>query len=116
MSRHNRRRHRGGHRNSVTYSQHAEEEHFTVGSNATLTWGEPSTHLRAPSRRDDISARHWHNRYIAWKAHEKRRQEERRRWEMEQIRIFGGDENDKDDDGLCTKMLDYFTALDYIDP
>ena len=32
------------------------------------------------------------------------------------MRIFGGDENEKDDDGLCTKMMDYFTGLDYIDP
>ena len=63
-----------------------------------------------------VSARHWHNRYTALQARERRQQEERRKLELEQIRIFGGDENESDDNGLCIKMMDYFSGLDYLDP
>lgn len=116
MSRHNRRRHRGGHNSSMIPGQRPEIEVLNTVSNISLTCAEAPINLRSLSKRDGLSARHWHNRYIAWQAREKRQQEERRKLEAERMRIFGGNENERDDDGLCTKMMDYFTGLDYIDP
>ena len=29
-------------------------------------------------------------------------------------RIFGGESDENDDDDICTKMLDFFNSLDYI--
>lgn len=65
--------------------------------------------------RSSITAKHWHNRYIAWQVRERRQKEERERLKQEQRRIFGGDSQDGDDDGLCTKMMDYFIGLDYLE-
>lgn len=116
MSRHNRRRHRGGHRSFAIPGHCTEVEAVNIASNDTLTWGNAPIRTRSFSKREDLAARHWHNRYIAWQAREKRQAEERRRLEAEQMRIFGGVENEEDGDDLCTKMMDYFTGLDYIKP
>jgi len=63
-----------------------------------------------------LSARHWHNRYLAWQARERKQREERERLKAEQKRIFGGDSQDGDDeDGLCCRMMDFFVAMDYLE-
>lgn len=69
-------------------------------------------HMR--QRRNDISAKHWHNRYLAWQARERKQNEEREQIRAEQKRIFGGDSQDGDDDDLCSRMMDYFDGLDYL--
>ena len=67
-------------------------------------------------RRNDLSARHWHNRYLAWQSRERRQREEREQLKEEQQRIFGGDSQDgDDDDNLCSKMMDFFVAMDYLE-
>lgn len=65
--------------------------------------------------RSPITAKHWHNKYVAWQVRERRQKEERERLKEEQRRIFGDDSQDGVDDGLCTKMMDYFTGLDYLE-
>ena len=81
-----------------------------------------STDIRpsAPSlqtfiRRGDVPAKHWHNRYIAWQNREKRQQEERQKLVEERKRIFGGESDENDEDDICSKMMEYFNGLDYID-
>lgn len=70
--------------------------------------------------RTGLSARHWHNRYMAWQARERRQREEQANLEAEKRRIFGTPDNGHstfsgEDDELCTKMLEYFGGLDFID-
>lgn len=79
-----------------------------------------ATGLSAPplhsfSRREGMCARHWHNRYIAWQAREKRQVEERKKLMEERKRIFGGQSDENDEDDICSKMMDYFNGLKYID-
>ena len=64
--------------------------------------------------RNGVSARHWHNRYIAWQARERKQREEREKLEAEMKRIFGDDDGGAEDDGLRVKMLEYFSGLDFI--
>ena len=67
-------------------------------------------------KRNDLTARHWHNRYIAWQARERRQKEEQERLRQEQRRIFGGDSQDGDEaEGLCPVMMEYFDGLDYLE-
>ena len=116
MSRHNRRRTRG---HKVSHPDHQfQSDNFVLPSLSTLsTDSDPKLSLpRYPRRNNDVSARHWHNRYLAWQARERKQKEERERLEKEQRRIFGGDGLDADDDeGLCGRMMDYFTGLDYLE-
>lgn len=109
MSRHNRRRTRGGHSAPVSYQHDA----FELPSSAAP----PDSRLptaRRP-RRNDLSAKHWHNRYLAWQAKERTQKEEYQKIREERKRIFGGDSNDGEDDALCSNMMDYFTTLDYLE-
>lgn len=116
MSRHNRRRNRGGHKTSSNLSIH--QRSFDADSKPSL---EPpdisriSSHRNSLDRPVGISARHWHNRYQAWQARERRQREESTRLEAEKRRIFGDDDGSGEDDGLCVKMLEYFGGLDFID-
>ena len=72
-----------------------------------------------PHRRgnNDVSARHWHNRYLAWQVREKRQREERERLREEERRIFGGEDGDGGDgDGaLARRMLEFFGGLDFLE-
>lgn len=70
--------------------------------------------LHSFSRCGDISARHWHNRYMAWQNREKRQREERKKLMEERKRIFGGESDENDEDDICSKMMEYFNGLDYI--
>ncbi len=109
MSRHNRRRTRG-----KASHPHLQNDGFELPSLSTET---PNPKLSIPRhpRRNELSARHWHNRFLAWQARERKQREERERLEEEQKWIFGGDSQDgDDDDGLCTKMMEYFVGLDYL--
>lgn len=109
MSRHNRRRTRGGHKASTSYHRDA----FELPSSA-----DPSEshfpNARYPQR-SDLSANLWHNRYHAWQARMKRqKKEEYERLKEERKRIFGGDGTDREDDGLCSRMMCYFVSLKYL--
>lgn len=111
MSRHNRRIHR---------SQKAARprENFEIPThlpNDAIRPRAPTLH--ACVRSGDITAKHWHNRYIAWQNRERRQREERQRLIEDRYRIFGGENDgiDEDEDDLCLKMLDYFNRLDYMD-
>jgi hypothetical protein len=65
---------------------------------------------------NNISARAWHNRYMAWQTRDRRQREEKSTFEAERNRIFGEFEGEgEDEEGLCVKMLDYFGGLDFID-
>ena len=66
-------------------------------------------------RRGDASAQHWHNRFVAWKNRERRQREERQQLMEERKRLFGGESEEGDESGLCSKMLEYFEGLDYIE-
>lgn len=67
------------------------------------------------ARRNDLSAKHWHNRYLAWQVRVRKQKEESERLKEERKRIFGGDGNEAEDDGLCSRMMDYFVRLDYLE-
>jgi len=106
MSRHNRRRTRGGHK-----AHNAPNTNSELPSNFKADFTE--MRLSAPAlqiftRRGDVSAKMWHNRYTAWQTREKRQREERKR-------IFGGESDENDEDDICSKMMEYFNGLDYID-
>ena len=107
MSRHNRRRTRK--------NLNSQTDSFDLPSIPEAS--EPKSlafHLRP--RRTDISARHWHNRYLAWQARERKQKDERERLRQEQRRIFGGDSQDgEDEDALCSNMMEYFGGLDYLE-
>ncbi|MCJ1329523.1 hypothetical protein MMC10_006203 [Thelotrema lepadinum] len=69
------------------------------------------------SHRNGPTARHWHNRYMAWQARERRQREEKASLEAEKKRIFGDvDDGSGEDEILCEKMLEYFVGLDFIEP
>lgn len=51
---------------------------------------------------------------MAWQARARRQSEERERLLAEQRRIFGGESEEDDEDGLCWNMMDYFVKLDFI--
>ena len=70
---------------------------------------------RSNFRRHDLTARHWQNRWVAWQARENRQQEERAKLDSEQRRIFGGENEEGDEFGLCARMLEFFGALDFIE-
>ena len=76
---------------------------------------------RHPRRNNDVSARHWHNRYLAWQGREKKQREERERLREEERRIFGGEEGEWDecdgdgDGGLARRMLEFFGGLDFLE-
>ena len=121
MSRHNRRRTRG-HKASQNEFQSDSNSFalptFSSSSSRPDSNSSSNPKLSTPRhlRRNDVSARHWHNRYLAWQARERKQKEECERLKEEQRRIFGGDSQDADDDdGLCTRMMDYFVGLDYLE-
>ena len=89
----------------------------------------PATPQRAPlTRSNALSARVWHNRYIAWQNRDRKQREEKAKLEAERMRIFGaticgvgiddagndGCTNDEED-GLEEKMLEYFSGLEWLD-
>ena len=113
MSRHNRRRVRLNHGTDQVFLSRTETLISPLRSAQSPQ--EPTRSATRLPRRNTLSARHWHNRYIAWQAREKKQKEEHDRLEAERRRLFGGDSQDGDDaDGLCTKMMDYFVGLDYL--
>ena len=109
MSRHNRRRTRGGHKDSTSCQHDAFERPFSA---------DPSKSRIRDARnaqRSDLSANSWHNRYQARQARESQERKERERLKEERNRMFGGDDNDGgEDDGLCSRMMEYFVRLDYL--
>lgn len=109
MSRHNRRRTRGGH----TPFAPCQYDTFEPPSSVNPSHTQPPTVRHA--RRNDFSAKHWHNRYLAWQARERKEKAESERVKEERKRIFGGDGNEAEDDGLCSRMMDYFVRLDYLE-
>ncbi|KAI4153330.1 MAG: hypothetical protein LQ340_002383 [Diploschistes diacapsis] len=125
MSRHNRRRTRGGHKSSI--STHNASIDFSVPNQPASISGPSPFHQPSlpkakslPSAyRNGASARHWQNRYMAWQARERRQKEEEASGEAEKRRLFGDIEEDNktcEDEELCQRMLEYFVGLDFIDP
>lgn len=118
MSRHNRRRTRGG--NKATYPP--PEPLFTISpTTESLCPTDLRSHMlpfRPPNSRQrssDLTARHWHNRFIAWKARERRQKEEAKKLDEERRRIFGGEGDETEEDGwLCGRMMEVFDGLDYM--
>lgn len=115
MSRHNRRRTRGSHK--AQHSSFLQYESNALPSLCAVdSPNDPKLSVPKHPRRNDLSARHWHNRYLAWQVRERRQREEREKLRAEQKRIFGGDSQDGDDEeGLCVRMMDYFVGLDYLE-
>lgn len=112
MSRHNRRRTRASHK---AFHPGFQSNSFELPFSST---GSPAPKTSNPRhlRSNDLSAKHWHNRYLAWQVRERKQNEERERLKEEQNRIFGGDSQDgEDEDGLCNKMMDFFVAMDYLE-
>ncbi|KAL8943886.1 MAG: hypothetical protein Q9216_000780 [Gyalolechia sp. 2 TL-2023] len=114
MSRHNRRRNRARHRNSVSSSQpnlfelpDPERTDNRPGTTQVL----PIILNQGKAKRNDLSTRH---RYMAWQARERQQKEERERLLIEQQRIFGGEAGEEDDHGLCSNMIDYFVGLEFL--
>ncbi|KAL8810744.1 MAG: hypothetical protein Q9223_000085 [Gallowayella weberi] len=117
MSRHNRRRTRVSHRNAAASSPSGT---FALPDVITKEVYSDSKHLpatvtiRGSTKRNDLTARHWHNRYVAWQTRERRQREERDKLLAEQRRIFGGETGEDDDEGLCSNMMEYFVGLDFL--
>ena len=112
MSRHNRRRTRIGHQNRASAQRHSFELPALFQAEAF------TPKIVAPplqAHRGDLTAKHWQNRYIAWQNREKKQREEQNRLLEARKRIFGGESDEGDDEGLCAKMMEYFNGLDYIE-
>lgn len=117
MSRHNRRRTRTNHEKSDAPVHYAKLESSAVGSIIDYQVSKQPSTLEPPRRRikrNDLSARHWHNRYTAWQTRQRRQQEEYERLLTEKRRIFGGESGEDDENGLCSNMMEYFSGLDFI--
>lgn len=118
MSRHNRRRTRASHRNAADASSpSATFDLPDLGLKGTRSNAKAVSFMgpsRGSTKRNELSARHWHNRYLAWQTRERRQREEREKLLAEQTRIFGGEQGEDDADGLCSNMLEYFVGLDFI--
>lgn len=115
MSRHNRRRTRErSSKNPAHSNQYLSYEVPLPGTTPVGLGCLPSFPPRLAGRRNDLSARHWHNRYVAWQNRERRQREEWERLAAEQQRIFGGEKGEGDEDGLCSNMMEYFVKLDFI--
>jgi len=114
MSRHNRRRTRGGHKDisilQRTFDNSVTEPFASSSEPVTLT--APRV---APGGRSGASALQWHNRYMAWQVRERRQREESATLEAEKLRIFGEEDGTGEDEVLCVRMLEYFGGLDFID-
>ncbi|MCJ1361887.1 hypothetical protein MMC16_000988 [Acarospora aff. strigata] len=106
MSRHNRRRTRGG-------SKFASSLYIRDEFDAQSLVVEKNPPVAPYTRQTELNARHWHNRYTAWQLRDKRQREEKDKLEAEQRRICGGEVGD--DLSLCYRMLEYFVSLDYMD-
>jgi len=130
MSRHNRRRTRGNHKQSFLTQQSHQLESSEQANLAALdpfvfsTYPSascpkaPSRPLWSPfTRGTTLSSRHWHNRYIAWQARNSRDFEEKQNAAADRQRIFGtvDGQEDGDADGLEEKMLHYFRGLEWLD-
>jgi len=106
MSRHNRRRTRGGSKlASCVYTRDEIEAQSLLADKPAVA---PYT------RQIELTTKHWHNRYMTWQLRDKQQREEKASIEAEQRRICGGEAGD--DVGLCYRMMEYFTSLDYINP
>ena len=116
MSKRNRRRTRGGARKSVSMSMMMQPDSFELPGLHDPPDPSSRAAMNPQIRRNDITARHWHNRYIAWQVRERRQKEEQERLKQEQRRIFGGDSQDggEDADSLCSSMMAFFDGLDYL--
>lgn len=51
---------------------------------------------------------------MAWQTRERRQREEQEKLLAEKQRIFGGEPEEGDEDGLCSNMMVYFVGLDFI--
>ena len=115
MSRHNRRRVRG-HKAPRNFFQRDNFELPTLPKPSLPAPDSLAAPLQGDPQRGDLTARHWHNRYIAWQNRDRRQREEQQKLMADRRRIFGGcDTDDADEEGLCAKMMQYFSGLDYIE-
>ena len=108
MSRHNRRRTRVGAK-ACDSSQHAT---FPLPLSVKPSASKDPNARHA--RRGDVFATRRHVPYHLWQAKEKKEKIEWERAKEEWKRIFGGDGDDGEDDGLCWRMMDFFVRLDYL--
>ena len=122
MSKHNRRRGRGG-RGAANNNlpnrfdmmpQLPQLFPFSSSSSSSPNATTFEQSKPSPKRVNDLSALHWRNRYLAWKRREDRQFQERQRLKEEQRRIFGGEGEGEEDEELCERMLDVFSGLDYL--
>ncbi|KAI4155139.1 MAG: hypothetical protein LQ341_000236 [Variospora aurantia] len=108
MSRHNRRRTRASHRKQPAFTQFTTSGFRKLGA-VTVHLEPIQLHFcgskQANAHRTELSAQHWHSRYIAWQRHDRRQREEPERLLAEQRRIFGGEMEEGDEDGLCSNMM-----------
>ena len=120
MSRHNRRRTRGGHKNATSVYRSSIDLSTEPPLDPGISYESIVPTTKAiHNHRSGPTARHWHNRYMAWQARDRRQREEKASLEAEKRRIFGEPEaanTNGEDDILCEKMLEYFVGLDFIDP
>ena len=115
MSRHHRRRTRGSQRVSTILFRHdglTSPTNHQLAESASPGFSSPLT--RTISRRNDVTARHWFNRYVVWQNRDRKQCEERDKLLLEQRRIFGGESDEGDEDGLCSRMLEFYGGLDYL--
>ena len=108
MGRHNRRRTRGSPKTSSIRQDSLE---FAVFPNGPQSYRAPTQ--RSPGQ-NDVSTRPWYNRHLAGQARENKQLQEQERLNKERRRLFGGDSDDAEDDGLCFRMMDYFAQLEYL--
>ncbi|KAL9639531.1 MAG: hypothetical protein Q9204_001049 [Flavoplaca sp. TL-2023a] len=109
MSRHNRRRTRVTNRNFNPLPQCSTFGFCDLASVALRSDHQriiAPCSLRGVSKRNDLSARHWHNRYVLWRAWERKQREAAEKLLAERKRIFGGENEEEDDDGLCSNMME----------
>ena len=119
MSRHNRRRVRGGRKASNYPSRPFESDSCSFSTTPLESSSNPYTLSRTLSTSRlalSASTRLWYNRWNAWQARDRRQCQEIAKLEAGKRRLFGEDDGSDRDDILCVRMLEYFGGLDFIEP
>lgn len=114
---HNRRRNRPRSRPNKTL---VDFDSLSTSSSDSVGSSGLATNYRLPTRPpqprldsiNNISARHWQNRYTAWQNRETAQRREAAQIEKEQLKMFGGEPGD--DAGLCYKMIEAFEGMEWV--
>ena len=93
---------------STSLNGYSSDSSSSSGSSKSI-----ATHLSLSSNTNSVSARHWQNRYVAWRNRDEAQRREAAKIEEQQLKLFGGEPGDDID--LCFKMMEVFEGMEWVD-